>query len=70
MKEPEKERPYDLNIGKFKSHERVFPWMFVLKVVLGLGMIAFIYFMTREMFSQKNPAPSNGIPVEIQTEQP
>jgi hypothetical protein len=67
----EKEKPYDLDLGRFKGHKKVFPWMFLIKVILGLGLVTFIYFTTKEMVSrsEQTPVPQNEeIEVDISTD--
>jgi hypothetical protein len=64
----EKEKPYDIDLGRFKNHKKVFPWMFVIKVIIGLTMMAFIYYMTKELFEKPSvpgQIPGEGIEVEI-----
>lgn len=64
-------KPYNLDLSRYKAHKRVFPWMFVIKVIIGLAMTWVIYYMARELFSAKESQPAQqetGIGVEISTD--
>lgn len=40
--------------------------MFVIKVIIGLTMMAFIYYMTTELFSEKSQQPLQNQDFEIE----
>lgn len=53
MKETDSDNEYDLNLGRFKNHRRVFPWGFILKAIIGLVLIAIVYYMTNELVKKQ-----------------
>jgi len=44
--------------------------MFIVKIILGLGMIAFLYFFSTKLFESKEQAvPQDGFEIEVDTNQ-
>jgi hypothetical protein len=62
------ERDYHINLKRFVRHERVFPWRFIAKVIIGLILVAMAYYLTKEMAAKENELkkePEQGIEVDV-----
>ena len=46
-------KPYDIDLDRFKNHRRVIPWMLIVKVVLAVALIWFIFYTMEEMANQQ-----------------
>lgn len=53
MKKSELENEYELNLRRYKNHRKVFPWGFILKVIIGLVLVALVYYMTNELVKKQ-----------------
>ncbi|MBN4073128.1 hypothetical protein JYT74_03695 [Crocinitomix catalasitica] len=58
-----------VNLKPFKRHQRSLPWQFVVKIIMGIAIIAVLYFFS-QMLMNSEPEDSaesdNGIEVEIE----
>lgn len=68
LMESEEHKKHDLDLGRHRNHRRVFPWVFIIKVVIGLGMIAFIYYFSNQLIEDAETKKENemSIPVEVE----
>lgn len=60
---------YGIDLKRFTNHKKVFPWMFIIKAILGLAMIAAAYYFSKELIhkqEQETKKPHQEIEVEIQ----
>ncbi|MBK7131046.1 MAG: hypothetical protein IPM74_18865 [Crocinitomicaceae bacterium] len=62
--ESTEETDYDLNLGKYKRFEKKFPWMFLIKILVGGFLVWLVFQMIREV-ENKRPAPSTQDEIEI-----
>lgn len=63
------EKDYNINLKRFVRHEKVFPWRFIVKVIIGLALVAFVYYLTKEMVSneqERNNESDQGIEVDVE----
>lgn len=61
-------KDYHLDLKRFVRHEKVFPWRFIAKVIIGLTLVALAYYLTTEMVSKENErkkSSDQGIEVDI-----
>lgn len=59
---------YHIDLKRFVRHEKVFPWRFILKVIIGLTLVALAYYLTKELESkgnELNKEPEQGIEVDV-----
>ncbi|MBK9190581.1 MAG: hypothetical protein IPM77_03230 [Crocinitomicaceae bacterium] len=66
MKNTDPENDYELNLGRFKNHRRVFPWSFILKVIIGLALVALVYYMTNELIKKQKQQKEEEFEIEIE----
>jgi hypothetical protein len=62
-------KEYQIDLKKFVRHEKVFPWRFIVKVIIGLTLVALAYYLTKEMASkenERNKNPEQGIEVDVE----
>lgn len=62
------ENDYHINLKRFVRHEKVFPWRFIAKVIIGLILVALAYYLTKEMAEKENElekVPEQGIEVDV-----
>jgi hypothetical protein len=63
------EGKYGLNLKRFTSHEKVFPWRFIVKVIIGLALVGFVYYITSELVEKQKretlPKTEDGIEITI-----
>lgn len=58
------ESDYDLNLAKYKRHEKKFPWIFLIKVLVGGFLVWLIFQMIHEVENKKtNASPANEIEI-------
>ena len=60
---------YDLDLGRHKNHGYYIPWMFIIKTLIGLGLVVAAYYFARQ-FDQRtserqDPQIQDNIEVEI-----
>lgn len=68
MEDNQEEKDYQINLKRFVRHEKVFPWRFIVKVIIGLALVAFVYYLTQEMVSnepERNKEKDQGIEVDV-----
>ena len=62
-------KDYHIDLKRFVRHEKVFPWRFIIKVIIGLTLIALAYYLTNEMVAkeaQQNKEADKGIEVDVE----
>lgn len=63
------DKNYGLDLKRFTNHKKVFPWRFIVKVIIGLALAGFVYYVSNELAqSQKEisqPTPETGIEISI-----
>ncbi len=66
--EDQYKKDYHIDLKRFVRHEKVFPWRFIIKVVAGLILVAFAYYLTKEIVSKENELKKDaeqGIEVDV-----
>lgn len=63
------EKDYGLNLQRFANHKRVFPWRFIIKVIIGITLVVLVYYLTNQVVERQKvngrPEPEDGIEVTI-----
>lgn len=50
---------YELDLKQYSNHRKVFPWMFIVKIIIGASMIGLIYYMTKAVIERQTPKEVN-----------
>lgn len=66
----ETDRRYGLDLKKFTNHKKVFPWMFVLKIILGLSLILAAFYFSKVLEKETSiDESSDTVEIEFQPDQ-
>lgn len=58
MTDEKSKTKYDLDLRRFSSKRKAFPWAVVLRSVLGIAMLLLIVYLIREIIVQRQQAES------------
>jgi len=62
-----------VNLKQYSNHQKRFPWQLVIRILSGIVMVGFIYYVTDELFKSEQNKSNNkkedeSISVEIEFE--
>jgi hypothetical protein len=67
--EKEQEKKYGLDIRRHSAHSRSFPWMAFIKILIGIGIAWFTWYIAKTMFEKaalnKEEPPKTEIELEF-----
>jgi hypothetical protein len=62
------EKKYGLDIRQHSAHSRSFPWMALVKILIGMAIVAFTWYMAKTMFEKAPSNPEQPQDTEIELE--
>lgn len=65
MKKQKETNEYDLDLKRFLNHRKTFPWAFLIKLALGIGLIIFIYYLSNQMMDNVKTKKQKDFEIEI-----
>jgi hypothetical protein len=61
---------YDINLGRFKTHQRKFPWSLIKKVIIAVVLIGLLVYLNRVLSNKEHKEEGIEVDVEMPSNAP